>query len=132
MTDFASRLRAKLSSDGNKKKREALEAVARWIDSEVVLNLEGALEHATEEGRDRVIFRHTFPNGYRLDTADIEKLPEYEFLAARCKLLGLSAVAMSHKRLGEADPTVYPCAEIMIFVPPAWKDPNGGSHLAGL
>lgn len=132
MTDFASKLRAKLSGESGKKNSDALLAVARWIDVEVVPSLESSLEKATDEGRDRVVFQYPFPNGFRVDTFDIEKLPEYEFLMARVKALGLSAVAMSHKRFGEADPSVYPCAEIMVFVPPAWRDPEGGSHLAGL
>ncbi|GEM_PF-1363070 len=132
MDDFASRLRAKLSSDSGKKKREALDAVARWMDSEVALNLESALENAVDEGMDRVVFRHTYPNGFRLNVDDIEKLPQYEFFVARCKFLGLSAVAMSHKRFGDADPTVYPCAEILVLIPPAWHDPEAGSQVVGL
>ncbi|MEK9176777.1 MAG: hypothetical protein AAB923_00605 [Patescibacteria group bacterium] len=131
MTDFASRLRAKLSGDSGKKKRDALLAVARWMENEVALNLESSLEHAVEEGRDRVVFRHAYPNGFRLNVDDIEKLPEYEFLVARCKLLGLSAVVMSHKRLGDADPALYPCAEVLVFIPPSWGDGAGGK-LAGL
>lgn len=130
MNDFGSRLRAKVISGGGAKKKVALEGVARWLESEVVPNLESKLEEAAEAGKDRVIFRHTYSNGFRPEVFEIEKLAEYQFLAGRVKHLGLLAVPMSHDRMAGMDPAVFPCFEVMVLVPNFGKD-GEKSDLAG-
>jgi hypothetical protein len=114
-------LRAKLSGEHDSKKDEALRVVDAWIDVEVAQRLEGALEKAVANGEDKVSFRHPFVNGFRLEVVDIETLPSYQFLKARCEHLGLEYLAMSHKAMGDRQPPDYPCLEIRVSIPPTYR-----------
>ena len=124
--DFGKRLREKLSSSAGNRLHVALDGVAQWIEEELVPSLERSLEELAESGKERIVFRHTYVNGFRPEVADIEKLPAYQFFKARCAYLGLEHVTMSHKALGKRDRTAYPCVEILVAIPTMWKETEGG------
>jgi hypothetical protein len=118
---FGDQLRARLSGEHDAKRDAALKDVDAWMDGEVAQRLEGALESAVAEGRDTVTFRHPFKDGFRLEVVEIETLPSFQFLKTRCEHLGLEYLAMSHKALGDRQPPNYPCLEIRVSIPPAYR-----------
>lgn len=126
MGDFGKRLRDKISSSAGGKLNLALEGVSQWIESELMPQLETALEELAEKGKERIIFRHTYVNKFHPEVVDIEKLPAYQFFKARCDYLGLEHVVMSHRYLEGRDKDIYPCVEILVAIPTTWKETDGG------
>lgn len=121
MNTFGDSLRAKLTGDAAYKKAKALKAADEWIHGEVAQNLESALERAVEEGEEHVLFRHTYINGFRPETADVETLSSFQFFKTRCEELGLEYLAMSHQAMGDRKPPEYPLLEIKVSVPPTYR-----------
>lgn len=121
MDNFGSRLRSQLSDERGKQQSSAVADIVQWIEDEVHAKLESSLEQSVAAGKDKVVFQHPFLGGLRIHTADIEALPAYVLLKSQCDRLGLECIAMSHARLLNYDPTVYPCLEILVRLPPAWK-----------
>jgi hypothetical protein len=117
MRYFAKRLRDKLDADNRAKTLVALEGVSHWLTGEVIPILGHRLEEAVARGEDRVNFVHTYVNGYRLDVDDLEECLAYQDFKARCADLGLEQLPLSHKLLGERDPEVYPCLELIVRLP---------------
>lgn len=114
---FGDVLRQKLSGETQSKRDEVLEVVNQWIDEEVAQRLEPALLAAVQEGKEFLIFKHAYINGFHVETAEIEALPAFQFLKSRTAELGLKYLAMSHKALGDRKPPEYPCVEIKITIP---------------
>lgn len=126
MNDFGKRLRDKLSSSAGNKLHVALQGASEWIENDLMSQLETSLEALVESGKERVVFRHTYVNGFHPEVTDIEQLPAYQFFKARCDYLGLEHIVMSHRILEGRDQSVYPCLEILVAIPTTWKETEGG------
>ncbi len=110
-----------MADDSGNKMKAALEAVADWIENEVLANLEATMEAAAAAGKDRHTYVHVYKDKAYPMTHEIEALPSYILLKGTAEKLGLDILAMSHKLLSNRDPRDYPCVEIVVKIPPAWK-----------